>query len=45
MAMAQSDARRLMSEDPQLATDRGRSARTLLWLMEQDKAFRYIAVG
>jgi ATP-dependent DNA helicase RecG len=45
MAVAQSDARRLLAEDPGLISPRGQAARTLLWLMEQDRAFRLIGVG
>lgn len=45
MAVAQSDARKLLAEDPTLATPRGQAARILLWLMEQDKAIRLISVG
>jgi ATP-dependent DNA helicase RecG len=45
MAIAQSDARRLLVEDPALETPRGRAARVLLWLMEQDQAIRLINVG
>ncbi|MEM9032680.1 MAG: helicase-related protein, partial [Pseudomonadota bacterium] len=45
MALAQSDARRLLESDPRLESDRGRAARVLLWLMEQDKAIRLIDVG
>jgi ATP-dependent DNA helicase RecG len=45
MAMAQSDARRLLADDPTLESDRGRAARVLLWLLEQDRAVRMIAVG
>ena len=45
MAMAQKDARKLLSDDPKLETPRGQAARTLLWLMEQDKAIRLISVG
>ena len=45
MAIAQSDARKLLAEDPGLASERGRAARLLLWLMEQDKAIRLIHVG
>jgi ATP-dependent DNA helicase RecG len=45
MAIAQSDARRLLAEDPALETPRGRAARVLLWLMEQDQAIRLINVG
>lgn len=45
MALAQSDARALLHTDPALETDRGRAARMLLWLMEQDRAIRLLSVG
>jgi ATP-dependent DNA helicase RecG len=45
MALAQSDARKLLSDDPGLTGNRGQVARVLLWLMEQDKAIRLISVG
>ena len=45
MAIAQSDARRLLSEDPSLESPRGRAARALLWLLDQDRAIRLINVG
>ncbi|MBT8457786.1 MAG: ATP-dependent DNA helicase RecG [Alphaproteobacteria bacterium] len=45
MAMAQADARRLLADDPTLDSPRGKAARWLLWLMEQDKAIRLIKVG
>jgi len=45
MALAQSDARKLLADDPDLTSDRGQAARVLLWLMEQDKAIRLISVG
>ena len=45
MALAQSDARKLLHDDPTLETTRGQAARVLLWLMEQDKAIRLISVG
>ncbi len=45
MAVAQTDARALLNEDPKLQSTRGKAARTLLWLMEQDKAIRLISVG
>ncbi|NSX55387.1 ATP-dependent DNA helicase RecG [Parasulfitobacter algicola] len=45
MALAQTDARKLLLDDPTLETNRGRAARVLLWLMEQDKAIRLISVG
>ena len=45
MALAQSDARKLLVDDPKLEGERGKAARVLLWLMEQDKAIRLISVG
>ncbi|APE43564.1 ATP-dependent DNA helicase RecG [Sulfitobacter alexandrii] len=45
MAVAQSDARKLLAEDPTLEGARGRAARVLLWLMRQDEAIRLISVG
>ncbi|NIZ14611.1 ATP-dependent DNA helicase RecG [Phaeobacter sp. HF9A] len=45
MAIAQSDARALMTTDPGLTSERGRAARTLLWLLRQDEAIRLISVG
>lgn len=45
MAVAQSDARKLLSDDPELTTERGKAARMLLWLMRQDEAIRLISVG
>ena len=45
MAKAHSDARTLLTLDPDLATDRGKAARLLLWLMEQEKSIRLISVG
>ncbi|MEL7027238.1 MAG: ATP-dependent DNA helicase RecG, partial [Pseudomonadota bacterium] len=45
MAVAQKDARRLLDADPDLSGDRGTAARTLLWLMEQDKAIALIKAG
>ncbi len=45
METAQTDARKLLFDDPDLTSARGQAARTLLWLMEQDKAIRLISVG
>ena len=45
MDIAQSDARKLLHDDPELVTPRGQAARVLLWLMEQDQAIRLISVG
>ena len=45
MQIAQSDARALLTLDPDLSSPRGRAARTLLWLLDQDRAIRLISVG
>ncbi|MEJ5217289.1 ATP-dependent DNA helicase RecG [Cognatishimia sp. D5M38] len=45
MQIAQTDARKLLNDDPDLTTERGKAARVLLWLMEQDQAIRLISVG
>jgi ATP-dependent DNA helicase RecG len=45
MALAQTDARKLLLDDPKLESARGTAARVLLWLMEQDKAICLISVG
>ncbi|MDR0810122.1 MAG: ATP-dependent DNA helicase RecG, partial [Gemmobacter sp.] len=45
MEIAQSDARRLLAEDPGLESPRGRAVRNLLWLLDQDRAIKLIAVG
>lgn len=45
MAIAQSDARKLLVDDPSLQSPRGQAARVLLWLMKQDQAIRLISVG
>lgn len=45
MALAQTDARKLLLDDPNLSTPRGKAARALLWLMDQDRALRLMSVG
>jgi ATP-dependent DNA helicase RecG len=45
MAIAQTDARNLLAEDPELKGPRGQAARVLLWMMRQDDAIRLISVG
>ncbi len=45
LAMAQSDARRLVESDPDLTGGRGRALRNLLWLMRQDRAIGYLHIG
>ncbi|MBM2577552.1 ATP-dependent DNA helicase RecG [Jannaschia sp. Os4] len=45
MAIAQDDARALLAADPSLDSERGRAARLLLWLTEQDRALKLLDVG
>ncbi len=45
MAVAQTDARALLTSDPGLEGARGKAARLLLWLLDQDRAIRLISVG
>ncbi|MBD3765042.1 MAG: ATP-dependent DNA helicase RecG [Rhodobacterales bacterium] len=45
MAVAQTDARALIETDPSLTGPRGRAARALLWLLDQDRAIRLLSVG
>lgn len=45
MAVAQTDARKLLNDDPDLTSPRGQAARNLLWLLDQDRAIRLISVG
>ncbi|WP_136682782.1 ATP-dependent DNA helicase RecG [Falsirhodobacter xinxiangensis] len=45
MAIAQSDARKLLADDPKLTSPRGQAARMLLWLLDRDEAIRLIRVG
>ncbi|GAA3875958.1 ATP-dependent DNA helicase RecG [Celeribacter arenosi] len=45
MALAQSDARKLLHDDPDLKSERGLAVRLFLWLMEKDEAIRLISVG
>ncbi|RMD89327.1 MAG: ATP-dependent DNA helicase RecG [Alphaproteobacteria bacterium] len=45
MALAQSDARALLAEDPAVRAPRGEAASVLLWLLEEEKAIRLITVG
>lgn len=45
MAVAQSDARALLALDPDLNSPRGKAARVLLWLLDQDRAIKLISVG
>jgi ATP-dependent DNA helicase RecG len=45
MTLAQSDARTALERDPELATERGQAIRTLLHLMEKDKAIKLLSVG
>jgi ATP-dependent DNA helicase RecG len=45
MAVAQTDARRLLGDDPDLTSPRGKAARVLLWLLDQDRAIKLLNVG
>jgi ATP-dependent DNA helicase RecG len=45
MEAAHDDARLLIERDPALQSTRGRAVRALLWLLDQDRAFRFISVG
>ncbi len=45
MEIARDDARKLISDDPKLTGERGRAARMLLWLLEQDRAIQMISIG
>jgi len=45
MRIAQDDARMLLARDPGLASPRGEAARTLLHLLERDKAILLLGVG
>jgi ATP-dependent DNA helicase RecG len=45
MATAGRDARLLLEADPRLEGPRGRAARLLLWLTEQDRALELLQVG
>ena len=45
MEVASRDARALLAADPKLEGARGRAARMLLWLTEQDRALRLLSVG
>lgn len=45
MAVARQDARALLERDPDLTSPRGKAIRFLMWLMQQDQAFRLISVG
>ncbi|MES2540580.1 MAG: ATP-dependent DNA helicase RecG [Pseudomonadota bacterium] len=45
MALAQTDARKLLLDDPNLSGTRGQAARALLWIMDQDRALRLMSVG
>ena len=45
MATAQTDARKLLADDPGLTSPRGQAVRHLLWLLDQDRAIGLLAVG
>jgi len=45
LATARDDARLIMNRDPELATDRGKALRVLLYLFERDAAVRLLRSG
>ena len=45
MSLAQTDARKLLLDDPNLSGTRGQAVRALLWIMDQDRALRLMSVG
>jgi ATP-dependent DNA helicase RecG len=45
MRTAQDDSRLILSQDPELHSPRGQAVRTLLHLIERDKAIRMLSVG
>ena len=45
LATARQDARLLLEQNPDLQSPRGQAVRTLLWLMEQDRAVRLMGSG
>ena len=45
MKLARSDARSLLEADPGMSGARGKAARKLLWLLDQDRALRLLQVG
>jgi len=45
LAVARDDARLVLDSDPELATERGRALRILLYLFERDTAVRYLRSG
>jgi len=45
LQVAQDDARLLLDQDADLARPRGLALRTLLWLLERDKAFGMLGIG
>jgi len=45
METAQRDARKLLLDDPDLSSPRGKAVRFLLWLLSQDRAIGLLSVG
>ncbi|MBK8907766.1 MAG: ATP-dependent DNA helicase RecG [Rhodospirillales bacterium] len=45
LVAARDDARLILNRDPELASERGRALRTLLYLFERDVAVRYLRSG
>ncbi len=45
VAIARDDAKLVLEKDPDLASERGKAIRTLLYLFERDSAIRYLSSG
>ncbi len=45
LPVARDDARMLLQSDPDLRSERGESARTLLYMFDRDEAVRYLRTG
>jgi ATP-dependent DNA helicase RecG len=45
LAIAQDDARLILTRDPELKSPRGQALRTLLYLFQRDAAVRFVRAG
>jgi ATP-dependent DNA helicase RecG len=45
LAIAQDDARLILTRDPELKSPRGQALRTLLYLFQRDAAVRFVQAG
>jgi ATP-dependent DNA helicase RecG len=45
LAIAQDDARLILTRDPELKSPRGEALRTLLYLFQRDAAVRFVRAG